>query len=75
MALSAALALGTSRAAAQGETRWAEFDCRLRLTRTVAVVLPGFAPVRGSEEDSEWTEIPPGSSFEAELRQVCAPGG
>jgi len=51
----------------------AEFDCRLRLTRAVAVVLSGFAPVQGSEEDSEWTEIPPGSSFEAELRQVCAP--
>jgi len=120
MALLAALSLGTTRASAQGETRWmevfsdparvvsidtasvtalgddvyrvwersvsrtssevlvlarAEFDCRLRLTRAVAVVLPGFAPVQGSEEDSEWTEIPPGSSFEAELRQVCAPGG
>lgn len=106
MALSAALALGTSRGAAQGETRWihtasvtplgddvyrvwersvsrtssellvlarAELDCRLRLTRVVAVVLPGFAPVQASEQDSEWTEIPPGSSFEAELRQVCAP--
>jgi hypothetical protein len=33
----------------------------------VAVVLPGFASVQGSEEDSEWTEIPPGSNFEAEL--------
>jgi hypothetical protein len=50
----------------------ADFDCRLRLTRAVAVVLPGFAPVRGSEEDSEWTEILPGSRFEAELRHVCA---
>jgi len=120
MALSAALALGTSRAAAQDETRWmevfsdtaevvsidtasvtplgdnvyrlwersisrtssdvlvlarADFDCRLGLTRAVAVALPGFAPVRASEEDFEWTEILPGSRFEAELRQVCATRG
>ena len=50
----------------------ADFDCRLRLTRAVAVVLPGFAPVPGSEEDFEWTEILPGSRSEAEFRQVCA---
>ena len=50
----------------------ADFDCRLRLTRAVAVALPGFAPVRASEEDFEWTEILPGSRSEAEFRQVCA---
>jgi hypothetical protein len=49
----------------------ADFDCRLRLTRLVAVTLPGFAPVMASEDDREWTEIVPGSSQEAELRQVC----
>jgi hypothetical protein len=49
----------------------ADFDCRLRLTRLVAVSLPGFAPVAASEDDREWTEIVPGSSQEAELRQVC----
>jgi hypothetical protein len=53
----------------------ADFDCRLRLTRLVAVTLPGFAPVPASEEDREWTEILPGSSHEAELRQACAAGG
>jgi hypothetical protein len=53
----------------------ADFDCRLRLTRAVAVVLPGFAPVRGSEEESEWTEILPASRLEAELRHVCATTG
>jgi hypothetical protein len=51
----------------------AEFDCGLRLTRAAAVVLPGFAPVQGSEEDSKWTEFPLASSFDAELRQVCVP--
>ena len=53
----------------------ADFDCRLRLTRTVAVSLPGYAPVRASEEEREWTEIMPGSSSEAELRRVCSRGG
>ena len=53
----------------------ADFDCRLRLTRVVAVTLPGFAPVPASEEDLEWMEIMPGSSYEAELRQVCARSG
>jgi hypothetical protein len=52
-----------------------DFDCRLRLTRVVAVTLPGFAPVPASEVDREWVEILPGSSSEAELRQVCAKGG
>ncbi len=52
-----------------------DFDCRLRLTRVVAVVLPGFAPVPASEADREWVEIPPGSSYEAELLQVCSTGG
>lgn len=49
----------------------ADFDCRLRLTRLVAVSIPGFAPVAASEEDREWTEIVPGTSDEAKLRQVC----
>ena len=49
----------------------ADFDCRLRLTRLVAVSIPGFAPVAAAEDDREWTEIVPGSSQEAELRQVC----
>jgi hypothetical protein len=49
----------------------ADFDCRLRLTRAVAVTLPGFAPVPVSAEDREWSEIVPGSRYEAELGQVC----
>jgi hypothetical protein len=49
----------------------ADFDCRLRLTRVVAVSLPGYAAVMASEEDREWMEIIPGSRHEAELRQVC----
>jgi hypothetical protein len=49
----------------------ADFDCRLRLTRLVAVSLPGFAPVPASQEDREWTEIVPGSSDDAKLRQLC----
>jgi hypothetical protein len=56
----------------------ADFDCRLRLTRAVTVVLPGYQPVPASDEEREWTEIVPGSSYEAEWRQVCArasPGG
>ena len=53
----------------------ADFDCRLRLTRTVTVTLAGFAPVPASEEDREWTEIPPGSSYEAEWRKLCPAGG
>jgi Surface-adhesin protein E len=50
----------------------ADFDCRLRLTRVVAVVLPGYQPVPASDEEREWTEIVPGSVYEAEWRQVCA---
>ncbi len=118
--VSAALALGASRVAAQDETRWvevlsdsaeviaidaatvtplgdsvyrvwersvsresadvrvlgrADFDCRLRLTRLVAVAPRGFAPVAASEADREWTEILPGSRYEAELRQVCSIAG
>jgi hypothetical protein len=52
----------------------ADFDCRLRLTRAVAVTLPGFAPVPVSDIDREWVEIVPGSSAEAEWRQVCGGG-
>jgi hypothetical protein len=50
----------------------ADFDCRLRLTRVIAVVLPGFAPVPASEEEREWTEIVPGSVHEAQYRRVCS---
>ncbi len=50
----------------------ADFDCRLRLTRAVVVALPGLAPVPASEEDRAWTEIRPGSRYEAELRHVCS---
>jgi hypothetical protein len=50
----------------------ADFDCRLRLTRVVTVVLPGYQPVPASDEDREWTEIVPGSTYEAEWAQVCA---
>jgi hypothetical protein len=53
----------------------ADFDCRLRLTRVVTVALPGFAPMPASDDEREWTEIPPGSSYEAEWRQVCSGGG
>ncbi len=53
----------------------ADFDCRLRLTRLVAVALRGSAPVPASEVDREWTEILPGSRYEAELRRVCAIAG
>jgi hypothetical protein len=52
----------------------ADFDCRLRLTRAVAVSLPGFAPVPTYDDDLEWTEIVPGSSEEAELLRVCGLG-
>jgi hypothetical protein len=52
----------------------AEFDCRFRLTRAVAVALPGFQPVAVSSEDHEWTDILPGSAYEAELRWVCSLG-
>jgi len=52
----------------------ADFDCRLRLTRVVAVALPGFAPVRASGEDFEWAEILPGSRFETGSGRY-APGG
>jgi hypothetical protein len=53
----------------------ADFDCRLRLTRAVTVVLPGYEPLPASDEDREWTEILPGSRYEAEWRQVCAKAG
>lgn len=53
----------------------ADFDCRLRLTRVVAVVLPGFAPTPASDEERQWTEMLPGSTYEAEWRQVCSIGG
>ena len=52
-----------------------DFDCRLRLTRVVTVVLPGYQPVPASDEEREWTEIVPGSPYEAEWRQVCARAG
>jgi hypothetical protein len=53
----------------------ADFDCRLRLTRAVTIVLPGYEPLPASEEDREWTEIMPGSRYEAEWRRVCAKTG
>jgi hypothetical protein len=53
----------------------ADFDCRLRLTRAVTVVLPGYEPLAASDEDRAWTEILPGSRYEAEWRQVCAKAG
>jgi hypothetical protein len=52
----------------------ADFDCNLRVTRVVAIALPGLAPVPAAEEDLEWTEILPGSRYEAELRRVCSIG-
>jgi hypothetical protein len=52
----------------------ADFDCRLRLTRAVAIAIPGFAPTKASDEEREWTEIPSGSTYEAEWRRVCSPG-
>ncbi len=118
--VSAALALGASRLAAQDETHWvevlsdsvevisidaasvvllgdsvyrawersvsrtsgkvrvlgrADFDCRLRLTRLVAVALPRSQPLPASEVDREWTEILPASRYDAELRQVCSLAG
>jgi hypothetical protein len=53
----------------------ADFDCRLRLTRVVTVVIPGYQPVPASDEEREWSEIVPGSSYEGEWRQVCTRGG
>jgi hypothetical protein len=53
----------------------ADFDCRLRLTRVLTVVLAGYQPVPASDEEREWTEIVPGSPYEAEWRQVCARAG
>ena len=53
----------------------ADFDCRLRLTRAVAIDIPGFAPIPASDEEREWTEIPSGSTYEAEWRRVCSTGG
>jgi hypothetical protein len=50
----------------------ADFDCRLRLTRVIAVVLPGYAPVPASDEEREWTEIVPGSAREAQYRRLCS---
>lgn len=53
----------------------ADFDCKLRLTRAVAIAIPGFAPTPASEEEREWTEVLPGSTYEAEWRQVCSAAG
>jgi len=53
----------------------ADFDCRLRLTRAVAIAIPGFAPIPASEEEREWTEVLPGSTYEAEWRRVCSTAG
>jgi hypothetical protein len=53
----------------------ADFDCKLRLTRAVAIAIPGFAPTPASEEEREWTEVLPGSTYEAEWRQVCSTAG
>ena len=120
LALSTAVALFASPAAAQGEERWvevasegtevvsidtasvtplgegvyrvweravsrgsndslvlarADFDCHLRLTRAVAVALPGFAPTPVSDDERQWTEILSGSTYEAEWRRVCSTGG
>jgi hypothetical protein len=50
----------------------ADFDCRLRLTRAVTVVLPGYEPLTASDEEREWVEIVPGSTYEREWRQVCS---
>ena len=51
----------------------ADFDCRSRLTRAVAVALPGLEPVAVSDEDRGWMEILPGSVYEAEFQRVCSP--
>lgn len=53
----------------------ADFDCRLRLTRAVAIAIPGFVPIPASEEEREWTEVLPGSTYEAEWRRVCSTAG
>ncbi len=53
----------------------ADFDCKLRLTRAVAIAIPGFAPTPASEEEREWTEVLPGSTYEAEWQQVCSAAG
>jgi hypothetical protein len=50
----------------------ADFDCRLRLTRAVAIAIPGFAPIPALDEEREWTEVLPGSTYEAEWRRVCS---
>jgi hypothetical protein len=50
----------------------ADFDCTQRVTRTVEVALAGRAPVPASAEEAQWTEILPGSPYEAELQRVCS---
>jgi hypothetical protein len=49
----------------------ADFDCRLRLTRVVAIAIPGFAPLAAADDERQWTEILSGSAYEAEWRRVC----
>jgi hypothetical protein len=53
----------------------ADFDCNLRVTRTVEVALAGRAPVPASAEEAQWVEILPGSPYEVELHRVCARAG
>jgi hypothetical protein len=53
----------------------ADFDCTQRVTRTVEVALAGRAPVPASGEEAAWTEILPGSQYEAELQRVCSRPG
>ena len=53
----------------------ADFDCRLRLTRAVAIAIPGFAPTPASDEERQWTEILPGTTYEAEWRRACSAAG
>ena len=53
----------------------ADFDCSLRVTRTVEVSLAGRAPVPASNEEAQWVEILPGSPYEVELHHVCSRAG
>jgi hypothetical protein len=53
----------------------ADFDCSLRVTRTVEVSLAGRAPVPASSEEAQWVEILPGSPYEVELHHVCSRAG
>jgi len=53
----------------------ADFDCSLRVTRTVEVSLAGRAPVAASTEEAQWVEILPGSPYEVELHRVCSHAG